>query len=175
MNYTVGNTTIVVKKGDITQEDTDAIVNAANSQLQHGGGVAAAIVRRGGRVIQEASDKVGFVPVGSAAITTAGDLKAKFVIHAVGPRMGEGNEDEKLRHATTNSLRLADDEGIRSLSFPAISTGIFGYPVDRCAEVMIGAVRQYCTGETSIEEIRFCLFDDKALQAFVHSADELLK
>lgn len=175
MKYTVGNTTIVVKKGDITLEETDAIVNAANSELQHGGGVAAAIVRRGGRIIQEESNKVGFVPVGSAAITTGGDLKSKFVIHAVGPRMGEGAEDEKLRNATTNSLRLADDEGIHSLSFPAISTGIFGYPLDRCAKIMLSAVNQYCTGKTTIEEIRFCLFDDASLKVFINSADELLK
>jgi O-acetyl-ADP-ribose deacetylase len=175
VKYTIGNTTIVVKKGDITLEETDAIVNAANSQLQHGGGVAAAIVRRGGRVIQDESDKVGFVPVGSAAITTGGDLKAKFVIHAVGPQMGEGSEDEKLRNATTNSLRLADAEGIHSLSFPAISTGIFGYPLDRCARIMLSAVNQYCSGKTTIQEIHFCLFDDPALQVFIQSADELLK
>ena len=95
MNYKAGNTTIVVKRADITEEDTGAIVNAANSHLQHGAGVAGAIVRKGGQIIQDESDRIGFVPVGSAVITTGGDLKAPYVIHAVGPRMGEGEEDEK--------------------------------------------------------------------------------
>jgi O-acetyl-ADP-ribose deacetylase (regulator of RNase III) len=164
-----------VKRDDITEQDTAAIVNAANSRLQHGAGVAGAIVRKGGVIIQSESDKVGYVPVGSAAITTGGNLKSKFVIHAVGPRMGEGDEDEKLRNAILNSLRLADAEGIHSLSFPAISTGIFGYPVDRCAEIMMNSVRTYCEGETRIHEVRFCLFDDAALNIFRIAADRILK
>src|SRR5262245_6115818 len=98
LRYKIHETEIVLKRGDITEEDTDAIVNAANSHLQHGGGVAGAIARKGGRTIQEESDKIGYVPVGSAAITTAGNLKAGYLIHAVGPRMGEGDEDEKLRN-----------------------------------------------------------------------------
>src|SRR3972149_5650856 len=106
MPYTIHNTTVIVKKGDITEEDTDAVVNAANSYLRHGGGVAGAIVRKGGKVIQEESDEIGYVPVGGAAITTGGNLKANHVIHAVGPRLGEGNEDEKLRNAPLSSLRL---------------------------------------------------------------------
>ncbi|PWT89573.1 MAG: O-acetyl-ADP-ribose deacetylase [Acidobacteria bacterium] len=173
--YRSGKTKIILKKADITEEDVDAIVNAANSQLQHGGGVAGAISRKGGRFIQEESDKIGYVPVGSAAITTGGNLKAKFVIHSVGPRMGEGDEDEKLRNATANSLRLADDEGIHILSFPAISTGIFGYPIDRCAEIMLDAVGRYCSGETHLREVRFCLFDDAALQVFTKAGDRLLR
>ena len=105
--YSINKTRIILKKADITEEDTEAIVNAANSHLKHGGGVAGAIVRRGGKSIQEESDKIGYVPVGSAAITMGGNLNARFIIHAVGPQMGEGNEDEKLRNATLNSLRLA--------------------------------------------------------------------
>jgi O-acetyl-ADP-ribose deacetylase (regulator of RNase III) len=173
--YQAGNTTIIVKIADITEEDAGAIVNAANSQLQHGGGVAGAIVRKGGKIIQDESDTIGFVPVGSAAITTGGNLKSPFVIHAVGPRMGEGDEDEKLRNATSNSLRLADGEAIHTISFPAISTGIFGYPIERCAEVMLQAVHQYCEGETKLEEVRFCLFDESAERIFNSTAERIFK
>ncbi len=173
MNYQAGNTTIIVKRGDITEEETGAIVNAANSELLHGAGVAGAIVHKGGQTIQEESDRIGHVPVGSAAITTGGNLKAPFVIHAVGPRMGEGNEDEKLRMATANCLRLADSEGIRTISFPAISTGIFGYPIGRCAEVMLQAVHQYCEGETRIQEVHFCLFDESAEKIFESTAKRI--
>ena len=174
MSYKVHNTTIIIKKADITEEDTDAIVNAANSHLQHGGGVAGAIVRKGGRIIQEESDRVGYVPVGQAAITSAGKLKAGHVIHAVGPRMGEGNEDEKLRNATLNSLRLADEKEIQTIAFPAISTGIFGYPIDRCAEIMLQAISEHCSRQTGIREVRFCLFDESALQTFLNTANSLL-
>jgi O-acetyl-ADP-ribose deacetylase (regulator of RNase III) len=102
------------------------IVNAANSYLKHGGGVVGAIVRKRGRIIQEESDRIGYCPVGHAVITGTGSLKARYVIHAVGPRMGEGNEDERLRNATLHSLHLADDNQLRSVAFPTISTGIFG-------------------------------------------------
>jgi O-acetyl-ADP-ribose deacetylase len=175
VQYQVNRTTIIVKQDDITEQDTTAIVNAANSHLQHGGGVAGAIARKGGTIIQSESDRVGYVPVGSAAITTGGNLKAQFVIHAVGPRMGEGDEDEKLRNATLNSLRLADAEAIHSLSFPAISTGIFGYPVERCADIMLDSLRTYCEGETNLREVRFCLFDDAALSVFREAAERILK
>ena len=173
MNFKAGNTTIVVKQGDISDEDTAAIVNAANSALLHGGGVAGAIREKGGKIIQDESDKIGYVPVGSAAITIGGNLKAQFIIHAVGPRMGEGNEDEKLRNATLNSLRLADSEAIHTISFPAISTGIFGYPIERCARIMLEAVHQYCEGETKLQEIRFCLFDASAKQVFESAAKDI--
>jgi O-acetyl-ADP-ribose deacetylase (regulator of RNase III) len=120
IKYYIHNTIIIIKQADLTGEDADAIVNAANSHLQHGGGVAGAIVRKGGRIIQDESDRIGTVPVGQAVVTSAGSLKAKHVIHAVGPMMGEGNEDDKLRNATQNSLA-----GLRTrilLAFPAIST-----------------------------------------------------
>jgi O-acetyl-ADP-ribose deacetylase len=174
VEYNIHRTRIILKRADITNEDTEAIVNAANSHLKHGGGVAGAIVRKGGKSIQDESDKIGYVPVGSAAITTGGNLVAHYIIHAVGPQMGEGDEDEKLRNATLNSLRLADGEAITSISFPAISTGIFGYPIDRCASVMLGALRQYCEGETNLREVRFCLFDDASLRVFEKSASEML-
>lgn len=171
MNCRFGNTVVELVQGDITEMDTDAIVNAANAQLQHGGGVAAAIVKRGGPTIQEESDvwvKVwgGDVNVGSVAITSGGDLPARYVIHAVGPRMGEGDEDEKLRRATLNSLRMADDHNLKSISFPAISTGIFGYPLDRCASIMLETTRTYLENDSQIERVVFCLFDDHAYDVF---------
>jgi O-acetyl-ADP-ribose deacetylase (regulator of RNase III) len=173
MPYKSGRTNIIIKQGDITEEETDAIVNAANSRLAHGGGVAGAIVRKGGDSIQRESNTIGFVPVGGAASTTAGALKAKRVIHAVGPRMGEGDEDTKLRNATLSSLKTADNEGLRAISFPAISTGIFGYPIERCAPLMLQTVKDYCAGSTSLNEVRFCLYDQDALDVFRRAADKI--
>src|SRR5574341_1310972 len=119
----IGKTTVRLVSADLTERDVDAIVNAANSRLQHGGGVAGAIVRKGGRVIQDESDKIGYVPVGGAVITTAGKLKARHVIHTVGPRMGEGDEDNKLKKAINSVLALASEKGFKSISVPAISAG----------------------------------------------------
>jgi len=173
MRINVGRTWLELVQGDITDLDTDAIVNAANSALQLGGGVAGAIRRKGGPRIQQECNEIGHVQVGSAAITTGGSLKARYVIHAVGPRMGEGNEDEKLRQATINSLRLADDHGLRSISFPAISTGIFGYPLERCAKVMLGSTLSYLKGDTTLERVVFCLYDGRALDTFKRELDRL--
>ncbi|MGQ9479228.1 MAG: macro domain-containing protein [Thermoproteota archaeon] len=157
-------------EGDITRLEVNAIVNAANSWLKHGGGVAAAIVRAGGSVIQEESDRIvkekGRVKVGEAIYTTAGSLKAKYVIHAVGPKMGEGDEDEKLRNATLNSLRLAENLGLSSIAFPAISTGVFGYPKDKCAQVMLKTVKDYLSAGGRIREILFCLYDEETYRVF---------
>jgi O-acetyl-ADP-ribose deacetylase (regulator of RNase III) len=155
-------------KGDLTEERVDAIVNAANSYLQHGGGVAGAIARKGGQIIQKESDRIGFVEVGQAAITSAGHLPARFVIHAVGPRWGEGNEDDKLSSAVQNSLKLAEQQNFHTISFPAISSGIFGFPKERCAKIIISAVQKHLTQHPSgsLSEVRLCLFDDATLQAF---------
>ncbi len=149
-------------QGDITERDTDAIVNAANSYLQHGGGVAGAIVRKGGRIIQEESDRIGFVPVGNAAVTTAGKLPSKYVIHAVGPRMGEGDEDNKLKSAVLKSLQLASENDLQSLSLPAVSSGIFGFPKDRCAMILVKEAAAFLKNnpESSLAIIEFCIFDD---------------
>lgn len=171
MKKQVGNTSIELLEGDITEMVTDAIVNAANSQLKHGGGVAGAIVRKGGKTIQEESDVWvkawgGEVSVGSAAITSGGDLPARYVIHAVGPRMGEGDEDAKLKKATLSSLKMADQHNLQSIAFPAISTGIFGYPIDRCARVMLSTVAAYVKKKTGLAHIVFCLFDEEAYRIF---------
>ncbi|MGQ4875905.1 MAG: macro domain-containing protein [Promethearchaeia archaeon] len=162
----VKNSVIKLVKGDITEMETDAIVNAANAQLILGGGVAGAIRRKGGPSIQEECNKIGGTYVGGAVITGAGNLKAKHVIHAVGPKMGEGDEDEKLKNATLNSLKLMDKHGLKTIAFPAISTGIFGFPMDRCAKIMISTVKEYLQGDTQIEEVIFCLFSDDAYEIF---------
>ena len=154
----VKNSVIKLVQGDITELETDVIVNAANAQLILGGGVAGAIRTKGGPKIQEECNKIGGTFVGGAVITTGGNLKAKHVIHAVGPRMGEGNEDEKLKNATLNSLKLMDEYDLKTIAFPAISTGIFGYPIDRCANIMISTSKEYLEGETQIEEVIFCLY-----------------
>ena len=157
---TIKNSKIRLVQGDITELETDVIVNAANAQLILGGGVAGAIRKKGGPIIQEECNKIGGTYVGGAVITTGGNLKAKYVIHAVGPRMGEGSEDEKLKNATLNTLKLLDEKELKSVAFPAISTGIFGYPVNRCAKIMISTVKEYLNQKTQIEEVIFCLFTD---------------
>jgi O-acetyl-ADP-ribose deacetylase len=153
-------------EGDITEMDTDAIVNAANTRLVLGGGVAGAIRRKGGPAIQAECDRIGGTFVGGAVLTTGGTLKARHVIHAVGPRMGDGDEDEKLRNATLNSLKLADERGLASLAFPAISTGIFGFPIDRCAEIMLRTTIDYLRGQTRLQRVVFCLFGQDSYSVF---------
>jgi O-acetyl-ADP-ribose deacetylase (regulator of RNase III) len=164
----IGPTTIRLVSGDLTERDVDAIVNAANSHLQHGGGVAGAIVRKGGRIIQEESDAIGFVPVGGAAITGAGKLKARHVIHAVGPRMGEGDEDAKLARAIASVLDLAGKKGLASISVPAISAGIFGFPKDRCARILVGGIAAFLRANprTTLRLVEFCIFDKEAFDLF---------
>ena len=170
MKKRFGKTVVELIEGDITKMDTDAIVNAANSKLAHGGGVAAAIVKKGGETIQEESNTWifarGEVPVGSAAITSAGALKSRYVIHAVGPRMGEGDEDKKLKSAILSSLRMAEKHNFISIAFPAISTGIFGYPVDRCANIMLKTIAEYVKGTTGLERIVVCLYGKDAYKVF---------
>jgi len=170
MKVNVGNSVLELVEGDITEMQTDAIVNAANAQLILGGGVAGAIRRKGGPQIQAECHKIGGTFVGGAVITTGGNLKAKHVIHAVGPRMGEGDEDNKLKNATLNSLKVADENYLKSISFPAISTGVFGLPIQRCAEIMLTTAIDYLKGTTGLEKVAFCLFGQDAYQVF---ADQL--
>jgi len=167
MECRINHTILELIEGDITGQATDAIVNAANGQLVLGGGVAGAIRLKGGAAIQaECNDKAP-IGVGQAVITTGGNLKAQYVIHAVGPRMGEGDEDAKLASATANSLKVADENGVKSLSFCAISTGIFGYPIDRCAEIMLRTTIEYLGDRTGLERVVFCLYDDKSYDTFL--------
>ena len=162
----VKNSSIKIVQGDITDLDTDVIVNAANAQLILGGGVAGAIRLKGGPKIQEECNEIGGTFVGGAVITTGGNLKAKYVIHAVGPRMGEGDEDSKLTNAVLNSLKLTDEHGLKTIAFPAISTGIFGYPIEKCAKIMIFTIKKYLAGETQIKEVIFCLYTNSDYEVF---------
>ena len=166
--YRTENGLLRLVSGDITEREVDAIVNAANSHLQHGGGVAGAIVRKGGRIIQDESDRIGYASVGTAVMTSGGRLPAKFVIHAVGPRMGEGDEDNKLKNALRSSLVLASQNNVRSISLPAVSSGIFGFPKDRCAEILVRESADFLrkNPESSIEIIEFCIYDDLTLGYF---------
>jgi O-acetyl-ADP-ribose deacetylase (regulator of RNase III) len=164
----IGKTIIRLVSADLTERDADAIVNAANSDLRHGGGVAGAIVRKGGRIIQDESDKIGYVPVGHAVITTGGKLKARYVIHAVGPRKGEGNEDKKLSDAIRNVLALAVEKKMKSISIPAISAGIFGFPKDKCAKILVRETASVLRANASdaLELVEFCIFDQEAFGYF---------
>ena len=166
MKVVVNRSQIELIQGDITKSETDAIVNAANSRLELGAGVAGAIRVKGGPTIQEECNKIGGCPVGGAVATGGGNLKAKHVIHAVGPQWGEGDEDNKLKNATINSLKRADELKLSSISFPAISTGIYGFPIDRAARVMLGAIRDYLAGSTGIQRVVLALFDDKGFDVF---------
>jgi O-acetyl-ADP-ribose deacetylase (regulator of RNase III) len=172
---TINGKILRLVQGDITERDVDAIVNAANSHLQHGGGVAGAIVRKGGQIIQEESNRIGFTPVGTAVITIAGRLPAKFVIHAVGPRMGEGDEDNKLKRAVLSSLELASKKGLKSISMPAISSGIFGFPKDRCSRILVHEGARFLkeNKETTLYTVEFCIFDDITLSYFKKEFEKL--
>ncbi len=171
----LGNGKVVkVVMGDITEEDTDAIVNAANSYLKHGGGVAGAIVRKGGKVIQEESDRIGYCPVGKAVYTSAGNLKAKYVIHAVGPRWGEGNEEKKLRSAVRSALEVATELGLKSVALPAISTGIFGYPKEEGTRVILEEVVSFLKErDTSLEEVHLTNIDRETSELFLRHLEEV--
>jgi O-acetyl-ADP-ribose deacetylase (regulator of RNase III) len=152
--------------GNIAELDVDAVVNAANEELQLGTGGAGAILEYGGPSIQEECNRIGGTPVGTAVLTGGGNLKARHVIHAVGPKMGEGDEDRKLQSAIRSSLALADRHGLRSIALPAISTGNFGFPMDRCARILLTEVYRYLQGGTKIERVVVSLVDDETFEIF---------
>ncbi len=170
-----GDTLLRLVEGDITERKVDAIVNATNSYLMHGGGVAGAIVRKGGKTIQEESSRIGFVQVGSAVITSGGNLPCKAVIHTVGPTMGEGNEDKKLSNAINSCLELATQKTFKSISIPAISSGIFGFPKDRCAKILVNETIKYLfqRENSSITIVEFCLLDKDTINEFQKEFNEL--
>ncbi len=167
------NKTFQIVEGDITTEKVDAIVNAANSQLQHGGGVAWTISRRGGEIIQRESkewiEKNGEVSHAQPAYTSAGDLPCKYVIHAVGPVWGDGDEDAKLADAITGSLRIASDLGLASVSIPAISTGIFGFPKERAAKIIFRSIEQYLVqnASSSLKQVRLILYGETDAELYL--------
>ncbi|MBU0513469.1 MAG: macro domain-containing protein [Proteobacteria bacterium] len=173
MEVTINQTKLELIGGDITEMDTEAIVNAANAQLVLGAGVAGAIRHKGGPSIQAECDRIGGTHVGGAVITGAGDLKARYVIHAVGPRQGEGDEDQKLAGATKQSLLRCEETGVKSIAFPAISTGVFGFPVDRAARIMLRTAVDHLRGETVLERVVFCLYGQETLAEFERALAEL--
>ena len=158
---------ILIQQGDLTEMDVDAIVNAANNDLMLGAGVAGAIHRKGGEEIQEECNQIGSIPVGYAAITGAGKLKARHVIHAASMGLGGVRTTAKsLRTSTAHSLRLAAERNLKSIAFPAVGTGVSGFPMDECAEIMLAEAAQHLQSDTSIEKIYFVLFDGKARDIF---------
>ena len=171
----INDTFIELLQGNITEQNTDVIVNAANAALQMDGGVARAIRKRGGPIIQEECNMILGTPVGGAVITTGGKLVAKYVIHAVGPIHGVHHENEKLKDATLNSLKLADKNHLKSITFPAISTGIFGFPKDRCAKIMLSTAIAYLEGPTGLEQVVFCLYDNETLKIFEYTLQSLIQ
>ena len=170
---------LIIVLGDLTEEHVDAIVNAANSHLSHGGGVAGAISRRGGPQIQAESDawvlKHGPVSHNEPAYTRGGALPCDYVIHAVGPIWGEGNEDAKLAAATHGSLKLADKLAISTIAFPAISTGIFGFPKSRAAGVILVAIQEYLLSNpaSNLKLVRITLIDRSMAEVFIQVAHSM--
>jgi O-acetyl-ADP-ribose deacetylase (regulator of RNase III) len=171
MKIRVNDVVLELVEGDITEMDVDAIVNAANERLAHGGGVAGVISRKGGPTIQSESDAWvrahGRVATGSAAITSGGKLRARHVIHAVGPVYdGMARSAELLASAVRAALQMADDHGLKSIALPAISTGIFGYPMEEAAQVMVEAALAYLKGKTKLQRVVFCLYGQSAFDVF---------
>jgi O-acetyl-ADP-ribose deacetylase (regulator of RNase III) len=168
-SISLNDKTIKVITGDITKESTQAIVNPANNYLKHGGGVAGAIVSKGGFVIQEESDKIGYVKTGSCAITSGGNLKAKYVIHAVGPvwQGGTNSEENLLKSAVICALQLAKKYNLNSIAIPAISTGIFGFPKERGVKIITDSVIEFLKTNDLPKEIHFTNIDEYTSNLFV--------
>ncbi len=157
---------IELRQGDLTKLDCDAIVNAANNDLLLGGGVAGAIRRQGGERVQEECNAIGSIPVGGAAITTGGKLKARWVIHAASMQLGGATTAKALRSSTAPALRIAAERGLKSIAFPAVGTGIAGFPMRECAEIMLREAVEHLKGPTSLERVSFVLFDRASLDVF---------
>jgi O-acetyl-ADP-ribose deacetylase (regulator of RNase III) len=176
MDVKINDSTLSLSRGDITKEETEAIVNAANSRLAGGGGVDGAIHRAGGPKIMEECRKIGSCPTGQAVITTGGNLKARYVIHAVGPIYmdGKSGELELLASAYRNSLKIAVDKGIQSISFPSISTGAYGYPINEAARIALGTVTEFLKTHKAPSLVRFVLFSDKDLRVYEEALREIV-
>jgi O-acetyl-ADP-ribose deacetylase (regulator of RNase III) len=160
---------IVIQQGDLTDMDTDAIVNAANNDLQLGAGVAGAIRRKGGEEIQRECDEIGSIPVGYAAITGGGKLKARHVIHAASMQLGGRTTAAALRNSVAHSLRIAGERGLKTIAFPAVGTGIAGFSMEECASILLEEAVRHLKAPTSLEKIHFVLFDDGACEVFLRA------
>jgi O-acetyl-ADP-ribose deacetylase (regulator of RNase III) len=176
MEVTINNSKLALTEGDITTESTDAIVNAANTRLAGGAGVDGAIHRAGGPSIMDDCRKIGGCPTGQAVITTGGNLKVKYVIHTVGPVYQGGNKGEAalLRSAYSESLKLASARKLKSIAFPAISTGVYGYPVDEAAQIALKTAIDYLQEHSDIELVRFVLFGRKTYDLFAEELKKLI-
>jgi O-acetyl-ADP-ribose deacetylase (regulator of RNase III) len=174
LTWRAGGLSVDILEGDLTQQDVDAIVNAANNDLELGGGVAGAIARAGGPSIQAECRKIGRIEVGDAAITGGGNLKARFVIHAASMRLAGRTGADGLRRSTRRSLEIADLRGLRSVAFPAVGTGIARFPLEDCARIMLEEVVAHSRIPTSIREIRFVLFGAEAEAMFRQEANRQL-
>ena len=157
---------IEFSQGDLTESDADAIVNAANNDLLLGGGVAGAIRQKGGPAIQQECNAIGSIPVGFAAITSGGKLKARYVIHAASMQLGGRTTGPALGSSTAHCLRIASEKKLKSIAFPAVGTGIAGFPMRECAEIMLRECVEHLKGKTSLETIHFVLFDQASLEVF---------
>ncbi len=183
MEFQVGNAKLQLVKGDITDQEADAIVNAANSSLLGGGGVDGAIHAKGGPKILEECKRIRAkewpdgLPTGNAVLTTGGNLKAKHVIHSVGPiwRGGIYDEAKLLRRAYWNSLKLAAANGLKSVAFPSISTGAYGYPTEEASRVAVAAVKDYLEKEDKIDKVTFVLFSERDYGIYLKTNQNLLK
>lgn len=176
MDVTINNLHLELTQGDITLLDVEAIVNAANSHLVLGAGVAGAIYNKGGQTIQDECNAIGHCPVGKAVITSGGNLKVNHVIHAVGPRMGEGQEEAKLVSAVHASLSLAEEQGIQSIALPAISTGIFGFPMHHAARLIVQTIIDYSFEmRTNLHHVILCLYDSVAFDIFRTALEQTLE
>jgi len=176
MNEDAGSRSrIRIVEGNIALLKVEAVVNAANKQLKLGSGVAGAIRVHGGPSIQEECDRLAPIEVGEAVITGGGQLEAKFVIHAVGPVYGEGDEEAKLAQATSRCLSLARDKKIRSVAMPAISTGVYGFPLRECSRIMLSVAQQFLKESEYPEEVVFCLYGKEAYSIFKKTLDALLR
>lgn len=180
MERIIGKTALEIVQGDITALAVDVIVNAANEYLKHGGGVAAAISRKGGPTIQQESDALisarGPLKTGEAVITGGGKLAAKFVIHTVGPVWSQhdpAEADRLLCQAVKSSLALAQEKQLKSIAFPAISTGIYGFPIERAAPLMLHEAKHHLGGKAGLERVLFCLYDDASYRVFESAFDSL--
>jgi O-acetyl-ADP-ribose deacetylase (regulator of RNase III) len=164
---------IELRQGDLTEADVDAIVNAANNDLMLGGGVAGAIRIKGGPTIQQECGRIGTIALGEASITGAGRLRARHVIHAASMRLGESTSEANLRAATRNSLMRANENALKTIAFPAIGTGIAGFPIEQCAQVMLEEVRKHLNATTTLERVEFVLFDRRSLEVFERALAEV--
>jgi len=176
MGYRIHNSSIELFQGDITKLQVDAIVNAANSRLAGGGGVDGAIHRAGGPAIMAACRTIGCCATGEAVITTGGDLAAKYVIHTVGPvyRSGRAGEPQLLQNAYANSLNLAEKHGLKSMAFPSISTGVYGYPIEQASTIAIRTVVGHLQGQTILEKVIFVLFSLPDLEVYTKNIQVFL-